>query len=155
MDVVFEIIIPNETVIPELDFKIPYYEWDGIEYEQGPPECLFHSNYMLQILEVIGKHRLPEKYKNLSLKSIYITGDGLRFFVEGLFGFRDDLETQRAILVDLLSIITKSSSIWTVFFTHSDNFTHPENNRKGSLDDVINNIENSFKTTHYSFVVFS
>jgi hypothetical protein len=43
VDALFQIVVPKITEIDELEIVQPVYEWDGVEYPQGPEMVLWRN----------------------------------------------------------------------------------------------------------------
>ncbi|WP_315822671.1 hypothetical protein [Paraflavitalea speifideaquila] len=98
------------SAITGLPFKIPHFEWDGVNYPQGPPECKFGSNFELKILERYNfdyiQSKVPRSLRGIEWQPISVQGDGLDLYVAQIFGMGKGEEegyTFKDLLFTLLS----------------------------------------------------
>jgi len=115
MDICFEILIPVESTVSAVKFKTPVYEWDGVEYPQGPEEAWIH--YLKIIKSDIPAHVLsflPDNLKKVKWQCISIV-EGMDELVEEV-SIEGEMIEKESNLLDLLDLIVTNEKKWVVIF---------------------------------------
>jgi len=142
MDGEIEILLPVTSRISGLPFEIPYYEWDGIKYPQGPPECKFGSNFELQFIEHFNYEYIetiiPHSLRSISWQAISVQGNGPDIFIGQLHGFGKEEVGFR--LRDLLETLLSKEPIWLAGF--SAQYDGYSRIYSGDIENVIDYLQN-------------
>jgi hypothetical protein len=150
MDADFEILLPADAEIKGLPFKIPYFEWDGINYPQGPPECKFGSNFELKFLDRYPffdhiESKLPRSLRGIKWQPIVVQGKGLDLYVAQQFGF--DYEEEGYSFKDLLYTLLSPQPIWLAILSpQSDGF---DTTLWGDLDSILTSLDATLKEPYH------
>lgn len=141
MDLIFEILIPAGTDIPGLSFKEPFFEWQGEQYSQGPPEAVFGSNYKLAYgpLPDFVQRNIPVAYASIDWQCITVNGAGLDLYSHKLwmdvpeYEEPKDPEEKHFTLKDLLHTMCAGHK-WIIVIDTDEAF---EVVPSGNLSDLI------------------
>jgi hypothetical protein len=139
MDASFQFLLPKEADLSPFNFQIPMYEWDGVNYPQGPPECKFGKNFRLvqedELNPMLWTRYLPNNYPRINWQIIEVFGDGIHIYWEQLYG-SDKQEEAGFTLKDLIQLMLGNKPNWMVAFerNYDDGYGEP---RKGKVEDIV------------------
>ncbi|WP_346315962.1 hypothetical protein [Chitinophaga sp. YIM B06452] len=118
MDIGFEIMIPVEAglKLSGVKFKQPAYEWDGVEYPQGPEEADF---YYIKLMKLdIPKYvlsLLPDNLKKTEWQCITVI-KGINELKKELMLLEDETKKKGNKLFELLNILIGNMPEWCIVF---------------------------------------
>lgn len=145
MDDFFVFLLPEDADTNDFNFKIPVYNWQGVDYPQGPPTCRYGANFILTIdydeVKFISKF-FPYKNKLKNWKAIRVTGNGIDVYRSSLFN-ADIIEDIGYTLQILIETTLRNQPEWIVFF--QKDFDDRVNIIEKNNADVVNEIQNCIK----------
>lgn len=152
MDVGFEILIPIGSENKTIKFAEPVYEWDGVEYPQGPEEAIFYY-FKLKKTEVPShiSMYLPSGFKDFQWQCISVA-DGIVEYERELLHMNEKSAVDDK-LMELLRSILESESKWVVAF--EPDCDRIDDTLKGDIDLVFKEIVNSLKIEKKGFVIWN
>jgi hypothetical protein len=155
MDAAFEILLPISFDLKELGFKIPQFEWQGVQYPQGLPELLFGKNFHLKVSERTNisyiRNTLPPEYKNIEWQIVEVTGDGLDIYCQNLFKLAH--EEIGYTLKDMLYFLLNNQLVWVVVYEPQyDGFRKV---MQGSIEDIIINLKETIIEGGEGFLIYN
>lgn len=139
-----QFLFPVEDNLKHLNFITPKFEWDGVLYPQGSPECRFGSHFLLKQIDEPNSHLLyikkllPKELDHVTWKFVEVIGEGLNIYKMSLFGHAT--EEAGYTLNDLISLLLKNSPIWIALFEPSDDDGFDRAN-KGGIEEVMFNLK--------------
>jgi hypothetical protein len=154
MDAALEILLPQDTDLASLGFKVPTFTWQGVEYPQGKPECTFGKNFILKVLESYDMRfvlsKIPAELRNTQWMPIAVLGEGLDIYNADIFGLQN--EEEEFSLRKLFDLVLKPQRNWIVIYSPQyDGFNKI---KQGSVNDIFNELECSIKNTREGFLIY-
>jgi hypothetical protein len=154
----FDLLIPIDFDLKSLGFRIPFFEWQGINYPQGPLEWRPSSEFYLKVVENYDfeyvTKALPIEYKNLKWQAITII-NGLSLYISSLFEFPDNEEEdifEESKFISVIQDIVRTQENWIVVFSRdSDGFKKVV---KGTVEDIFVEIEVEAKQGGEGFLIY-
>jgi hypothetical protein len=152
MDGAFLIYLPKDSDLAPFKFEIPLFEWQGVAYPQGKPECIFSKNFKLQFVDNFEfiENKLPFHYQKMKWQGIEISGEGLDIFISSKFEL--EIEEEGKAFNDLINIFLRGRSKWIVVLDHQhDGFNFVRN---GTIEDVYTEFNNSINNLNKGFMIY-
>lgn len=153
MEVCFVIYLPIDADLSAFPFQVPMFEWDGVQYPQGDPECTFGPYWKLKKLK---PHQpdmpvgTPLSHKTTVWQPIFIDGDGIDNHENSLRGFMEEDEDYS--LVKLLQWILRDQPKWVVLFM--PDFDQMDEYIPGDFNTVLEKIRSSLVKEKWGFQIW-
>lgn len=153
MEVCFAIYLPVDADWSAFPFQVPMFEWDGVQYPQGDPECIFGLNWKLKKLKPHQPYmlsRMPLSYQTAVWQAIFIDGDGLSVYESSLMGVME--EDERYSLEKLLQWILGGQPKWIVRF--EPDCDQMDEYNSGDMNTVLEKIQSSLIKEKWGFQIW-
>jgi hypothetical protein len=152
MDIGFEIIIPVESSISQIQFAPPTYLWDGKLYAQGPPEATF--DYFKLLMSDVPEHilsLLPHNFRERKWQCVAVV-NGVQELVQELTIQSETEFRKNSVLSRLIRSLLANQPNWIVVF--EPGYDRIDEVVKGDPELVVSKIFNSLSIEKKGFIVW-
>lgn len=153
MDVCFAIYLPVDADWSAFPFQVPMFEWGGVQYPQGEPECTFGLSWKLKKMPPHQPNMpvsMPLSHRTTVWQSIFIDGDGLYNYYSSLMGVME--EEAGHSLEKLLQWILRDQPKWVVLFM--PDFDQMDEYLPGDMNTVMEKIQSSLIKEKWGFQIW-
>lgn len=153
MDICFSIYLPVDADFSAFPFQVPMFEWDGVQYPQGDPECTFGPNWKLKKLkphQPYGLMSMPLSHRSTVWQPVFIDGDGLENYMSSVMGLME--EDADHSLEKLLQRLLGGQSKWVVLLM--PDFDQLDEYIPGDMNTVLEKIKYTMIEEKRGYVIW-
>ncbi len=154
MEAAFVIYLPAETDLSAFSFHTFMFEWGGVQYPQGDPECYISPDFKLKKMKLhppTGIGRMPADYQSVAAwQPIFIDGSGVDIYQSTLLGYME--EEGDVSLEKLLHRLLDDQPKWVVLF--EPDFDQLDEWIPGDINTVLEKLKYSLTVEKTGYVIW-